>query len=166
MGKSVNPNNVSLGHAVANKIYGYEGIVTCRIDHLNGMLQFIVKTQCKEGELPETKACDAAELVRLKGSPLKDVQVVNDCNTKTPAEIGVELGDEAKHTLTGIKGVVVEIWTSINGKIEICIGIKEKFKDDDYILDDSIWFEVGKEKKVIPKGKETGCSTLKTFNNL
>lgn len=62
-----NPHKFTLGQRARCIVTGFEGIVTVRVDHLNGCVQYLVKPRCiaKDGEsqkMPDGNYIDDVQL--------------------------------------------------------------------------------------------------------
>lgn len=54
---------IQLGQKVRDVVTGFEGIATCRVEYLNGCVQFCVKPRCGEdGKMPVGEYIDDAQL--------------------------------------------------------------------------------------------------------
>ena len=54
---------IELGNKVRDKVTGFEGIATAKIEYINGCIQFCVKPKVKEdGKMPDGEYIDVDEL--------------------------------------------------------------------------------------------------------
>lgn len=54
---------IKLGQKVKDKVTGFEGITTARVEYLNGCIQFCVKPKVSDdGKMPEGQYLDIAQL--------------------------------------------------------------------------------------------------------
>ncbi len=75
---------IKLGQKVRDRVTGFEGIATSRVEYLNGCVQYCVKPKTREdGKMPEGEYIDDAQLevigkgvtidVEPDGGPMSDV---------------------------------------------------------------------------------------------
>ena len=64
---------IKLGNKVRDKITGFKGIATARIEYINGCVQFCVKPKMgKDKEMPDGEYIDIAQLELVnKGKSIK-----------------------------------------------------------------------------------------------
>ncbi len=94
-------NIIPFGSLVHDKITGFEGFVTYRVEHMNGCVRYGVQPVVdKEGQLPEPKTLDGPDL-EIIASPKDDLPpAIKTSNT-------FKLGVKVKDRLTDFVGVAV-----------------------------------------------------------
>lgn len=115
---------IQLGNVVKDKLTGFHGTASSRHAHLSGMVQFGVSPQIKKNsvELPDAHTFDECILVVEKVGIAKTLPVIEP--------VTIKLGEEVEDTVSGFRGIVVEIVTFINGCIYISFTSKTA-KDKD-----------------------------------
>lgn len=69
---------IKLGNKVRDKVTGYEGVATARVEYLNGCVQFCVKPRVgSDGKMPDHEYIDVQQL-----------EVVSQGDTITPSKTG------------------------------------------------------------------------------
>lgn len=69
---------IKLGNKVRDKVTGYEGVATARVEYLNGCVQFCVKPKVgSDGKMPDPEYIDVQQL-----------EVVSQGDTITPSKTG------------------------------------------------------------------------------
>lgn len=69
---------IKLGNKVRDKVTGYEGVATARVEYLNGCVQYCVKPKVgSDGKMPDPEYIDVQQL-----------EVVSDEITIEPSETG------------------------------------------------------------------------------
>jgi len=69
---------IKLGNKVRDKVTGYEGVATARVEYLNGCVQYCVKPKVgSDGKMPEPEYIDVQQL-----------EVVSDGTTVEPSKTG------------------------------------------------------------------------------
>ena len=69
---------IKLGNKVRDKVTGYEGVATARVEYLNGCVQFCVKPRVgSDGKMPDHEYIDVQQL-----------EVVSQGETITPSKTG------------------------------------------------------------------------------
>jgi hypothetical protein len=57
-------NMIRLGEKVKDLVSGFEGIVTAKVEYLNGCIQYCIKPkQGKDGKMPESHYIDEKQLI-------------------------------------------------------------------------------------------------------
>jgi len=51
-----------LGTKVRDKITGYEGTITARVEHLNGCVRYCIQGKAKDGKIPDGEWIDEQQL--------------------------------------------------------------------------------------------------------
>ena len=89
---------IKLGNKVRDKVTGFEGIATARIEYINKCVQFCVKPKVKEdGKMPDGEYIDVDELeivIRQRIKP-SEVEIKGVLNISSFAPNGIEIVKEA-----------------------------------------------------------------------
>ena len=75
---------IKLGNKVRDKVTGYEGVATARVEYLNGCVQYCVKPKVgSDGKMPDPEYIDVQQLEVVKEGvtvePLKTGGPQRDC---------------------------------------------------------------------------------------
>ncbi len=93
-------NIIAFGSLVRDKITGFEGFVTDRVEHMHGCVRYGVQPPLKDGQLPDAKFFDGPDLSIV--APPK-----NDLPPAIKTTNALKLGVKVKDYLTGFTGIVV-----------------------------------------------------------
>lgn len=103
-----NINNIKLGNRVRDMITGYTGIVTSKVEYLNGNTQFTLTPEAKDDKYPESITLDYHTLEVMD-------KAFEDKVTEPTFNSGVKLGNNVECLVSGFRGIASNKCTYMNG---------------------------------------------------
>lgn len=108
-------SELKIGQRVFDHATKSTGVITARADSISGYSQFVVQLEEKDGKIPEAYALDWQSFEILDDALVE--------NTIKPVSHSYNLGDRVRSLDTGIKGVIVRLWTYVNGCVHAAISL-------------------------------------------
>lgn len=118
---------IAFGSKVEDKVTGFQGIVTCRIEHMHRCIRYGVQPEAEKGKVPPKPVYIDGPDLKVIAPPRPDLRPP----IKTPNLF--KLGVKAKDTLSGVTGILVA-------------RIKHPYAGDRYVLQPPV-----DEKNEIPE---------------
>ena len=140
-----------LSAKLRDKLTGYQGSATARLETLDGTIQFcLVKEMGDDGKYPEGTYIDFERLEQIS-DPLIDV---------SERHAPFNLGDRLKDKISGLEGIATAKVDYMNGCLHYAITPKKLKKEikppkTEYVPVE--FLELVKAKVVKIQGTETGC---------
>lgn len=79
--------NIILGSKVQDKVTGFTGIATAKVEYLNGCIQYCVKPKVGEdGKMPEGSYIDHQQLVVIEGATAQTATNTGGPQMDTPQD--------------------------------------------------------------------------------
>jgi len=101
---------IGIGNLVKDKITGFQGYITSRLQSSTGMIQFSVTPRWDEkAESSPAGTFFDPDLLEYIDKGLADLV------TEPDAKLNVALGEEVEDESTGMRGIAIEMTTFING---------------------------------------------------
>jgi hypothetical protein len=114
--------DIKLGSTAVDKATGYKGIITAKVEMMNGNVQYSVipKAKVGVGEYPAGIQLDGAQL-DIVDDGISNVAVA-------PPTVNVKIGEKVKDIVTGMSGIVTSKTTFLNGCVYFIVSAKDESK--------------------------------------
>jgi hypothetical protein len=115
---------IKLGSTAVDKASGYKGVITAKVEMINGNVQYAIVPKAKVGvgEYPAGVQLDDAQL-DIVDEGISDTAA-------TPMTSDIKIGEKVKDLVTGLSGIVTSKTTFLNGCLYLMVSVKSSEKKD------------------------------------
>lgn len=139
------------GKLAESHVTGVQGVVIATCTHINGMTQLVMRTIDSDNGLPKDSLFDESDLFQIS-----EHEKFTEFTPIPTRPHSIRPGDKVKCSTHNLEGLVVEVFESIFGSIDIMVGVKgADLKNNIFSTQPEMLTLVG--EKFEPKSKETGC---------
>lgn len=115
--RPADPLNIPLGSEAFDALTGVQGVVSQKMEQLGGNIRYVIQPMGDGQSIPEALFMDWHTILII-GDGVK--AAASAVKVKSP----VPLGSEVEHQVTGVKGIVTERITFMNGCEWFTVGVK------------------------------------------